>query len=260
MAKIEERGGTPHNDLFLKNQKISDLFGKTESIHGFTITKALDRGVAQLLQRHARETVQVLLSLMRLHDTRPVTIKLAFHALVGLSKLDPIQKGELFGVVASYRADVLRGDLSSLQSRIGGTTGIGAGFGNDGLDSLSEDQLRARLRQTNNYMAQLEEALAGRVASSSRAPGTFADSHGYFRVLGLDPSTAFDGSEEFDLLLNACYRTLARKYHPDKHHSNQKAESEKKFKEIQNAYEELSDPERRKQYLGKETGTGRRKG
>src|SRR5438132_13248700 len=42
------------------------------------------------------------------------------------------------------------------------------------------------------------------------------------------------------------YRKLAAKYHPDKNPGD--ATAEEKFKEVQNAYDVLADPEKRKQY------------
>src|SRR5262245_1775190 len=42
------------------------------------------------------------------------------------------------------------------------------------------------------------------------------------------------------------YRKLAAQYHPDKNPGD--ASAEEKFKEVQNAYDTLSDPEQRKQY------------
>jgi len=42
------------------------------------------------------------------------------------------------------------------------------------------------------------------------------------------------------------FRSLARKYHPDKNQNN--AEAESKFKEIQEAYAILSNPEERRKY------------
>lgn len=50
------------------------------------------------------------------------------------------------------------------------------------------------------------------------------------------------------------YKKMAAKWHPDKHPQEKKAEAEKKFKEIAEAYEILSDPEKRAIYdkFGKE--------
>jgi DnaJ family protein B protein 4 len=62
----------------------------------------------------------------------------------------------------------------------------------------------------------------------------------YYKILGVS-KTATD--EE----LKKAYRKLALKWHPDRNINN-KEESEKKFKEIGEAYDVLSDPEKRKIY------------
>ncbi len=60
----------------------------------------------------------------------------------------------------------------------------------------------------------------------------------YYEVLGVDKNAT-----EQDIKL--AFRRLAKKYHPD---VSKEANSEEKFKEIQEAYAVLSDPEKRKQY------------
>ena len=61
----------------------------------------------------------------------------------------------------------------------------------------------------------------------------------YYSILGLTKSAT---AEE----IKKSFRKLAVKYHPDKNPGNK--EAEEKFKEINTAYEVLSDPEKRKKY------------
>jgi curved DNA-binding protein len=61
----------------------------------------------------------------------------------------------------------------------------------------------------------------------------------YYKILGV-AKTATEKE------IKAAYRKLARKHHPDVNQGNPKAEA--RFKEIGEAYEVLSDPEKRKRY------------
>jgi len=62
----------------------------------------------------------------------------------------------------------------------------------------------------------------------------------YYEVLGVDRNASPDD-------IKRAYRRMAMKYHPDKNPDN-KAEAEAKFKECAEAYEVLSDPEKRRRY------------
>jgi molecular chaperone DnaJ len=60
-----------------------------------------------------------------------------------------------------------------------------------------------------------------------------------YKALGVDKKASADE-------IKKAYRKLARQYHPDKNPDDKQAEE--RFKEIQEAYSILSDPEKRKQY------------
>ncbi|MDY0081587.1 MAG: J domain-containing protein [Ignavibacteriaceae bacterium] len=61
----------------------------------------------------------------------------------------------------------------------------------------------------------------------------------YYKILGVEKSATQDE-------IKKAYRKLAMKYHPDRNQGNKSAEE--KFKEITEANEVLSDPEKRKKY------------
>lgn len=63
----------------------------------------------------------------------------------------------------------------------------------------------------------------------------------YYDILGVKKTV--DPKE-----IKKAYRRLARQYHPDLHPGEKKAEMEKKFQELNEAYEVLGDEENRKKY------------
>lgn len=65
-----------------------------------------------------------------------------------------------------------------------------------------------------------------------------ADKRDYYDVLGI-PKTASDDE------IKKAYRVLAKKYHPD---ISKEPNAEAKFKEVQEAYDHLSEPQKRAQY------------
>lgn len=66
-----------------------------------------------------------------------------------------------------------------------------------------------------------------------------ADKRDYYEVLGLEK-----GADE--TAIKKAYRSLAKKYHPDMNPGD--AEAEAKFKEVNEAYDVLSDPDKRAKY------------
>lgn len=61
----------------------------------------------------------------------------------------------------------------------------------------------------------------------------------FYKVLGVDRTATLED-------IKKARKTLARKYHPDLNPGN--PEAEEKFKEVEEAYDTLSDPEKRSQY------------
>ena len=65
-----------------------------------------------------------------------------------------------------------------------------------------------------------------------------ADKRDYYEVLGINKNASSDE-------IKRAYRKMAKKYHPD---VNKSADAEEKFKEVNEAYEVLSDPDKKAAY------------
>lgn len=63
----------------------------------------------------------------------------------------------------------------------------------------------------------------------------------YYEVLGVARDAGADD-------IKKAYRKLALKWHPDRHPKEQREQAETTFKQVSEAYEVLSDPEKRKKY------------
>jgi curved DNA-binding protein len=75
----------------------------------------------------------------------------------------------------------------------------------------------------------------------------------YYKILGVDRKASEDD-------IRKAYRDLAKKYHPDRNPNNKQAEE--RFKEINEAYQVLSDPTKRQHYdrLGSDYSQWQRRG
>ena len=75
----------------------------------------------------------------------------------------------------------------------------------------------------------------------------------YYKVLGVDRNASEDD-------IRKAYRKLAMQYHPDRNPNNK--EAEERFKEINEAYQVLSDPQKRTHYdrLGSDYSNWQRRG
>ena len=63
----------------------------------------------------------------------------------------------------------------------------------------------------------------------------------YYEVLGVPRGASADE-------IKRAYRKLALEWHPDRHPGDSKEEAEKKFRQVSEAHEVLSDPEKRARY------------
>src|SRR5258708_40254796 len=63
----------------------------------------------------------------------------------------------------------------------------------------------------------------------------------YYAILGVKKDASNDEIKQ-------AYRRLAKEHHPDLHPEHKKVQAGERFKEINEAYEVLSDPEKRAKY------------
>ncbi len=245
----EEKIHTNH-PRWRENRHIQDIFGDDPDY---------GRSFNMLVEKYPKEAVHVaLLFISEMKDDGWFSDKkryrssaeAGFHALLAMSRSDPLTIGELFGNGASY----LR--LSSMTQSTSDQIQEGLGihvYDHDfaaGLDGLPKAEILKVVRR----QAQSIETLEGQLyESSSRMAAEFfrhsskkdikhIDPEGYYKTLGVHPETDPD---VIQIVINTAYRKLAQQYHPD---LNGPQANVSKMKAINTAFEVLGDPDKRKGY------------
>src|SRR5256886_6625926 len=103
------------------------------------------------------------------------------------------------------------------------------------LPAWANESVGARAEMAAGHFSQLKK-------------GLMVEYRDYYKILGVQRTASADE-------IKKVYRRLARKYHPD---VSKEPNAEAKFKEVQEAYEVLKDPEKRAAYdqLGSEWQSG----
>jgi hypothetical protein len=242
-----ERTQTTHKD-WLSNSKILKLFGVTdvrkiwwnEGVEQFGVV------VNRLVEQYPAEAIHLLLLMM----VEGKYDHSAFQAIVKFSKLDPITVQKLFGGRASYLR--LHQMPKDTDEQIGEALGVQV-FDEDFAEEFKDlppDRLLQVIRRLQVTNTDLDRQLADRMANQTRqffagmkeADAKKIDPKGYWQLLGVHPHS---DPKDLDDDLKRAYRARAKKYHPDGEQPD-----EEKMKDIIEAYEVLSDQEKRKKYSG----------
>ncbi|CAN7495959.1 hypothetical protein LJR230_003303 [Trinickia sp. LjRoot230] len=182
----EEEMTKPQAPRFFRNEYVKSIFsGSARNSRPFNLS------VIELSSKYPEETIQTLVSILRLDESGSEMRASAFKALTNLTNLDEPLKERIFGENASYR--------NGGESRIESVTGSG-----DNLDEV--------------------EVAAAKAMDFLRSPN---DPAGYFHALCLHPETP---DEDVGALAEATYSVLASKYgldasKPNTHRAAQIAEA-----------------------------------
>ncbi len=242
----EERTQNIHQE-WQNNPRIKKLFGLPDSHKTWDpFTYNYGQIFNKLVEKYPREAVHITMLMMG--DFRHQ--RDAFSGLINMAKLDPITVQGVFGRGATYLS--LHKMPSSTDERISEALGLEVFDMNYALDfeGLPNEQLLQVIRRLQVTIMQqdLELALANRqiteayFASISADQAGKLDPKGYWKLLGVHPQT---DPSDLELVLKRSYRALAQKYHPEGSEPDLE-----KMKQINIAYETLSDETRRKSYTG----------
>lgn len=233
------------NDIFLENNKIKEIFQIENNKYRLEPSYDLDLGFSRLINKYPLEALQVLHSLLRLREgTSPVAdriseatdIKRIFIQVAEMVKLDPFQKGDIFGSAASYRNN---GESKpGLSARAAWSMGHEA-YGEEiayskELERLSKSELIRRILLLERENVETRGQLNRNHCTRDNDP------KGYFAILQLSPDDTT--KDDFKILLTRHYRALSLIYHPDK------GGTAEQFRKLEEAYKFLSDPAQRHAY------------
>lgn len=236
------------NERWEENAKVQEVFGTTGTRPHERRDYDYGRIFNTLVTKYPQETLQITLLMLggSYHHNSA-----AFDALVSFSKLDPISRQQIFGTRATYlRMDNPRDTGVQIEAGLGIAPYEELTFDLEGLNREDLLQVAARLQyrvlQQDMQLAQLAAGEAQRFFGNlGRRELNTIDPKGYWRTLGVHPDT---DPELIDEIIKRAYRVQASRLHPD---VSKDPDSEERFKVLSEAYEILSDPEKRERYKRK---------
>lgn len=111
-------------------------------------------------------------------------------------------------------------------------------------DQTQQKSTSSKRTSKNHHQQYSDQQTSGQQSSSEKKPEK-KKPQSYYQVLGLKQNATSDE-------IKKAYRNKMREYHPDRHNSSDfewiKEEADRMTKKIQEAYNILSDPEKRKRY------------
>jgi hypothetical protein len=171
VTKREESGHVNQSDLFLKNVTIVKIFQINPNLN-LPDERNLNAAISDIITNYRAHAIHILHGALRCITLDEKVFPRLFASIIGLSKLDSMQKEEIFGDDASYR----NGGNSVNNAQVSIDTIMRLESDDDNrLGRLTKEELIQRIRQDaariHQLEAELREAIKERALNSSNPQG-----------------------------------------------------------------------------------------